>query len=197
MNRTTVKFVNTRPENNMSSHTKRRRLNRSSSDKDNKPQKTRNIFKKVLFQKDYLTTICSLLQTKNIFRTVAPLSSFHHDFVNNIQQSKLIHKCIEYDFGKKFLHQLNIQLQFDAGKQSGYDDDEDDENINISVSDQLSPLYTSFSYIYDKAIESPNIDYCGNEDDIVCDFSLLTSFENVKVLNYWYYPVKLNMFYHI
>ena len=46
---------------------------------------------------------------------------------------------IKYDFGKTFLHELNIKVQFNTD----HDDDDNENTVSnkISVSDQLSLVY--------------------------------------------------------
>ena len=182
----------------MASPSKRQKIanacNNPSNENTTRTTQKRLIEHKVLCCKDYLSHICFFLKIKDIFSTISPLSVFHYDFTNNIQQSKLIYQCIEYDFGKKYLHLLNIKIDFvDNNK----DNEEDDNNTKtISVSSQLYPLFTSWSFIHKTAIESPNIDYSGNMEGEVFDFSLLSSFKSFKVFKYWYDIVKCRMFFN-
>ena len=153
-------------------------------------KRQRLIEHKVLCQKDYLSTISSFLTIKNILRILSSLSVFHYNFINNIRQSKVILQCIEYDFGKNYLHLLNIRINFIDNNH----DNQLQRNVNgetISVSSQLCPLYTDWSFIYQTAIKSPSIDYSGNNDNLIFDFSLLLTFESFKVFKYWYNTVKL------
>ena len=63
----------------------------------------------------------------------------------------------------------------------------------ISVSSQLCPLFADWSFIYQTAIKSSNINYSGNDDNTIYDFSLLLSFESFKVFKYWYPTVKFKI----
>ena len=94
--------------------------------------------------------ICHLLHTKDIFKAISLLSSFHYKFINDIQQSRLIYKCIEHDFGKTFLHKLNVKLQFNNDEENEPNDDDhmhDGDNEN-TMTNKIRNDNKSFHFVF-------------------------------------------------
>ena len=98
---------------------------------------TKNVFVKVLCQKDYLRLICHFMKITDIFKTVVLISKYHHNFVNANAQEKLIQTCVDYDGYKSAFKSLGI-FQFTK-------DDAAEDNTD-SVSQKLSIVYAMSSW---------------------------------------------------
>ena len=113
----------------------------------------------VLCQSDSLRVICQFIHIKDIFSLFSVLSKFHHHFINNHQQSKLIKKCFEYDFGSKILEQLSIKISYN--------------DKDMLLSKQLKSMYTSYKFWVDAV------------DKIGDNHGNLAELGNHQLVKYW------------
>ena len=120
----------------------------------------------VFCQSDYLRVICQFIHIKDIFALFSVLSKFHHNFLNNHQQSKLIKKCIEYDFGPKILEQLSIKINYN--------------DKDTPLSKQLNSIYTNYDFWIDAVdkIDSETVKIDQN-------YVKLVEFGNPQLVKYW------------
>ena len=172
---------------------------------------TSGVFIKVLCQKDYLTMICLHLNIFEIFKLIPGLSQFHFNFINCIEQSKLIQTLINYDFPNIF-DKLNFKLEYSNDDTSLSDNDHDDNDNDDgddnsetdapdTVSEQLASLFCSWDDLVALILESKykddkdfNIyDYIGY--DKVYRLTYIFDLGMSGIIEYWLPKVKYSVYY--
>lgn len=83
----------------MTSPNKKQRISDTSSTTTTSRNLLKDIYGKVIGRKDYLSTICYFLTTRDIFKLLPSLSLFHYHYVNDNNTLKIIQHCLYYDYG--------------------------------------------------------------------------------------------------
>ena len=79
------------------------------------------LFRSVLCQNDYLSSICIFLTMKEVIESIPLISTFHHKFMNNISQKRLIHALMSRDFNNnKDLNNQEIIINYHVHSHSLY-----------------------------------------------------------------------------
>ena len=146
------------------------------------------LYEKVICQRDYLSFILHFFRIKETIQLIARLSKFHYQFINHSNQSKLINKCISYDFGDVFSKLLEFKLVY--------------SNDNAtSICKQIYDIYNDWNVVTRLATESRNVNLSqatfasirsSRDNQLKQDFNiqLLLIAQNFQFLKYWLYQVK-------
>ena len=90
---------------------------------------------------DYLRKICEYLRITEIFVCIPSISKYHYEFINSLQQKKLLERCLNYESKSNYdrnktkkslkvtkaMEQLNLNLKY--GKE--------DDRFKLSLSQQV------------------------------------------------------------
>ena len=157
------------------------------------------LFDKILCHKDYLTIICGFLRIRELFGTIVPISTFHINFINNVQQKRLVSACINNDIGSEYLKLLDMSLKYDNTNE--VNDSETNTSTTTgssiaSISYQMSHLFGDWQYVTTTAISSSKMqtpgnpahyesEFDSNNNMVVYNMELITKFQSFSILQYW------------